>query len=106
VTTGLIGYVVFIYDGVIGGQGFNLVGRKKMKKFSKKYNDDLLISHDEVDIPNIWTLLNRDNMSNALAISLILIAVSLCYSAFKQPTISRVSDNPVQLKVGVYDKPK
>jgi hypothetical protein len=42
-------------------------------------------------------------MTNALAISIVILVISLSYSAIRQPTASRVSDNPVQ-KVGAYDK--
>ena len=75
-----------------------------MKKHTQVYNaENLLTEETEIEIPNIWTLLNKDNMTNALAFSLVILVISLCYSAVRQPTTSAVSDNPVQLKVGEYD---
>lgn len=75
-----------------------------MKKKTQVYNKQQeLITDVEVDIPDIWTFLNKDNMTNALAISLVILVISLAYSVIRQPT-SRVSDYPVQVKVGEYDK--
>ena len=77
-----------------------------MKKRTQVYNQKQdLITDINVEDPNFWTLLNKDNMANALAISLVILVISLCYSAVRQPTTSAVSDNPVQIKVGAYDKP-
>jgi hypothetical protein len=78
--------------------------KKKTQVYDKQNN---LITDIDIEVPDIWTLLNRNNMSNALAFSLVTLVVSLCYSTFRQPaTTSSVSDNPVQLKVGNYDKPE
>lgn len=77
-----------------------------MKKRTQVYNQKQdLITDINVEDPNFWTLLNKDNMTNALAISVVILVISLCYSAVRQPTTSAVSDNPVQIKVGAYDKP-
>ena len=77
-----------------------------MKKRTQVYNQKQdLITDINVEDPNFWTLLNKDNMTNALAFSLVILVISLCYSAVRQPTTSAVSDNPVQIKVGAYDKP-
>lgn len=77
-----------------------------MKKRTQVYNQKQdLITDINVEDPNFWTLLNKDNMTNALAISVVILVISLCYSAIRQPTTSKVSDNPVQIKVGAYDKP-
>jgi hypothetical protein len=87
-----------------------LVGRysihlaRLMKKHTQVYTQEQdLITDIKIEDPNIWTLLNKDNMTNALAFSLVILVISLCYSAVRQPTTSAVSDNPVQLKVGEYD---
>lgn len=78
-----------------------------MKKHTQVYDkENNLITDINVENPNIWTLLNKDNMTNALAASLLILVISLCYSTIRQPTISRVSESPVQVKVGAYDKPQ
>ena len=77
-----------------------------MKKHTQVYDEQQELKTDiEIDIPDLWSLLNKDVMANALALSLVLLTVSLCYSTFRQSTTSKVSDNPVQVKVGAYDKP-
>lgn len=76
-----------------------------MKKRTQVYTKEQeLITDINIDNPDFWSLLNKDNMTNALAISIVILVISLCYSAIRQPTTSRVSDNPVQVKVGAYDK--
>ena len=75
-----------------------------MKKRTQVYDkENNLVTDINIEDPNIWTLLNRDNMTNALAVSIVILVVSLAYSAIRQPTSSRVSDSPVQIKVGAYD---
>ena len=76
-----------------------------MKKHTQVYDkENNLITDINIENPNIWTLLNKDNMTNALAASLLILVISLCYSAIRQPTTSRVSKSPVQVKVGEYGK--
>jgi len=74
--------------------------KKRTQVYTKEQE---LITDINIDNPNFWSLLNKDNMTNALAISIVILVISLSYSAIRQPTASRVSDNPVQ-KVGAYDK--
>lgn len=77
-----------------------------MKEHTQVYDkENNLITDINIENPNIWTLLNKDNMTNALAASLLILVISLCYSVIRQPTTSRVSESPVQVKVGAYDKP-
>lgn len=72
-----------------------------MKKHTQLYDkENNLISEVKLEVPNFWTLLNKDNMTNALALSLVLLTISLCYSAMK----TGISDNPVQIKVGEYGR--
>lgn len=76
-----------------------------MKKHTQVYDkENNLITDINIENPNIWTLLNKDNMTNALAASLLILVISLCYSAIRQSTTSRVSESPVQVKVGEYGK--
>ena len=71
-----------------------------MKKHTQVYDkQNNLVTDINLEDPNIWTLLNKDNMTNALALSLVILIISLCYSAIRQPTRSAVSNNPVQIKV-------
>jgi len=75
-----------------------------VKKRIQVYNKQQELTTDiNIDNPDFWSLLNKDNMTNALAISIVILVISFCYSGIRQPTASRVSDNPVQ-KVGAYDK--
>lgn len=77
-----------------------------MKKKTQVYNKQQeLITDINIEEPSFWSLVNKDNMTNALAISLVILVISFAYSVIRQPTTSRVSDNPVQVKVGAYDKP-
>lgn len=75
-----------------------------MKKHTQVYDkENNLIKDINIENPNIWTLLNKDNMTNALAASLLILVISLCYSAIRQPQpTSNISDNPVETKVGEY----
>jgi hypothetical protein len=81
-----------------------------MRKHTQVYDrESNLITDINIEEPNFWTLLNKDNMTNALAISLVVLVVSLAYSVIRQPTTeiitpSKVSDSPVEIKVGEYDK--
>lgn len=76
-----------------------------MKKHTQVYNKEQeLITDINIEEPSFWSLANKDNMTNALAISLVILVISFAYSVIRQPT-SRVSDYPVQVKVGEYDKP-
>ena len=77
-----------------------------MKKKTQVYNKQQeLITDINIEEPSFWSLVNKDNMTNALAISLVILVISFAYSVIRQPATSRVSDYPVQVKVGEYDKP-
>lgn len=81
-----------------------------MRKNTQVYDrENNLITDINIEEPSFWTLLNKDNMTNALAVSLVILVVSVAYSLIKQPTTeiitpSKVSDSPVGIKVGEYDK--
>ncbi len=81
-----------------------------MKKHTQVYNKQQeLITDINIEEPSFWSLLNKDNMTNALAISLVILVISLAYSVIRQPTTeiitpSKVFDSPVEIKVGEYDK--
>lgn len=81
-----------------------------MRKNTQIYNKQQeLITDINIEEPSFWTLLNKDNMTNALAVSLVILVVSLAYSLIRQPTTeiiapSKVSDSSVEIKVGEYDK--
>lgn len=83
-----------------------------MRKHTQVYNKEQeLITDINIEEPNFWSLLNKDNMTNALAISLVVLVVSFAYFVIRQPTTrtitpSKVSDIPVEIKVGEYDKQK
>lgn len=83
-----------------------------MKKHTQVYDrESNLITDINIEEPSFWSLLNKDNMTNALAISLVILVISLAYSVIKKPTTeivspSKVSDSPVEIKVGEYDKQK
>ena len=83
-----------------------------MKKHTQVYDrESNLITEINIEEPSFWSLLNKDNMTNALAISLVISVISLAYSVIRQPTTeivspSKVSDSPVEIKVGEYDKQK
>lgn len=83
-----------------------------MKKRTQVYDrESNLITDINIEEPSFWSLLNKDNMTNALAISLVILVISLAYSVIRQPTTeivspSKVSDSPVEIKVGEYDKQK
>lgn len=87
-----------------------------MKKHTQVYDrESNLITDINIEEPSFWSLLNKDNMTNALAISLVILVISLAYSVIRQvirqPTTeivspSKVSDSPVEIKVGEYDKQK
>lgn len=57
-----------------------------MQTYDKEQN---LSTDIDIQIPNIWTLLNKDNMTNALAICLVIFTVSSCF------VFIRSSANPV-----------
>ena len=81
-----------------------------MKKRTQVYNrEQELVTDINIEEPNFWSLLNKDNMTNALAVSLVILVVSVAYSVIRQPTTkiitpSKVSDSPIEIKVGEYDK--
>lgn len=83
-----------------------------MKKHTQVYDRESNLTTDiNIEEPSFWSLLNKDNMTNALAISLVILVISLAYSVIRQPTTeivspSKVSDSPVEIKVGEYDKQK
>lgn len=83
-----------------------------MKKRTQVYDRESNLTTDiNIEEPSFWSLLNKDNMTNALAISLVILVISLAYSVIRQPTTeivspSKVSDSPVEIKVGEYDKQK
>lgn len=83
-----------------------------MRKHTQVYNKQQeLITDINIEEPSFWSLLNKDNMTNALAVSLVILVISLAYSVIRQPTTeiitpSKVSDSPVEIKVGEYDKQK
>ena len=78
-----------------------------MKKKTQVYNKQQeLITDINIEEPSFWSLVNKDNMTNALAISLVILVISLAYSVIRQPATSRASEYPVQIKVGEYDKQK
>lgn len=83
-----------------------------MKKHTQVYDrESNLITDINIEEPSFWSLLNKDNMTNALAISLVILVISLAYSVIRKPTTdiiapSKVSDSPVEVKVGEYDKQK
>lgn len=83
-----------------------------MKKHTQVYDrESNLITEINIEEPSFWSLLNKDNMTNALAISLVILVISLAYSVIRKPTTeivspSKVSDSPVEIKVGEYDKQK
>lgn len=76
---------------------------KLNKQIYDKENN--LTTNIDLQSPNIWTLLNKDNMSNALAISIVILAVTFAYLGINQSTKSRVFDYSEKVKVGTYDKP-
>lgn len=83
-----------------------------MRKHTQVYNKQQeLITDINIEEPSFWSLLNKDNMTNALAVSLVILVISLAYSVIRQQTTeiitpSKVSDSPVEIKVGEYDKQK